>query len=52
MVVKYLVTKGIKAAVKKISPYKTILKVEKVGPKKYEAVMEDVIKAFKKGDKK
>ena len=52
MVVKYFVTKGIKAAVKKISPYKTILEVEKVGPKKYEAVMEDVIKAFKKGKKK
>ena len=52
MVIKYTVTLAIKAAVKKISPYKTILEVEKVGPKKYEAVMEDVIKAFKKGKKK
>ena len=37
---------------KNTSSYKTILEVEKVGDKKYEAVMEDVIKAFKKGKKK
>ena len=36
---------------KKVGPYKTILEVEKVGPKKYEDVLKDVVKAFGK-DKK
>ena len=37
---------------KETSPYKTILEVEKVGPKKYEEVMSDLEKAFNKGKKK
>jgi len=43
------IAKHIIKKAKNLGPFKTILEVEKVGPKRYEAVIEDVIKAVKKG---